>query len=225
MDNRQLAYQGFGQCASRGHGSQAWQEEFVSILLNFKRDGHYLDVGSNDYAAQNNSYVLEHILNWKGICIEIGPQYAEGYKNRNCHFINADATQVDYKAVFESLGYPSRLDYLSLDCDDSSLPTLQKLPLDDYRFNTITIEHDAYRVGNIIRDGEREILKKFNYVMLVEDVFAPLGCGMGPNLPFEDWWVDPAVFNMDKIRTISASGVYPDEIVGMLRKRDDVYLL
>src|SRR5271165_6923631 len=147
-------------------GSQAWQDAFVYNILSHKRNGYYLDIGSNDALPLNNSWLLESIYGWKGVCVEIGLQYAEQYKVRNCHFINEDAAKVDYKSVFQSLGYPSRLDYLSIDCDDNSLSSLQKLPLDDYRFSTITIEHDAYRVGNVIRDGEREILKKYNYIML-----------------------------------------------------------
>jgi hypothetical protein len=206
-------------------GSQAWQESFVWNMLSFKRDGTYLDIGSNDAKNLNNSWLLEHLYNWKGICVEIGPQYAEQYKERTCHFVNEDATKVNYKEVFQSLGYPSRIDYLSLDCDDSSVDALKQLPLADYRFTTITIEHDAYRIGDAARIAERAILDSYGYVRVFPDVCAPLGCGMGPNLPFEDWWIDPAAFDMNKINSISAANQYPDEIVEMLKKRADTYLL
>lgn len=225
MDSKQLGNQGFKQLASKGLGSQAWQDEFVANLLNFKQNGYYLDIGSNDYATQNNSYFFEHVLNWSGICIEIGAQYAEGYKNRSCHFINADATQVDYKSALIESGLPIRLDYLSLDVDESTLATLKEIPLDDYRFNVITIEHDSYRLGDSIKSEEREILKSHNYVMLVADVLAPLGCGMGPDLSFEDWWIDPIAFNMGKLMKLFSNNVYPDQFIVKLKSMSDIYLL
>lgn len=225
MDNRQLADQVFKQFASKGLGSQAWQDVFVANLLSFKKDGHFLDIGSNDYAAQSNSYFLEQHLNWKGICVEIGPQYAAAYKDRSCRFINADATQVDYKSALIEQGFPARVDYLSLDVDDSSLASLNKLPLDDYRFSVITIEHDSYRVGDVLKIEERKVLQAHNYIMLVSDIYAPLGCGMGPKLSFEDWWIDPIAFNMDKITKILDKNRYPDEYVAQLKRYPDTYYL
>ena len=55
------------------------------------------------------------------------------------------------------------------------------------------------------------------------DVLVPLGCGMGPSLPFEDWWVDPAVFNMDKLSKISAEKMYPDDIVKMIKDKKEIW--
>jgi hypothetical protein len=205
--------------------SQAWQDEFVANLLGFKKDGYYLDIGSNDYSAQSNSYFFDTELGWKGICVEIGEQYAEGYSNRNCHFLNADATQVDYKALLSGKQFPTRLDYLSLDVDEGTLATLKKLPLTDYRFSVITIEHDSYRFGDALKNEERSILKSNNYVMLVSDVFAPLGCGMGPNLSFEDWWIDPAAFDVNKLAKLFSQKMYPDDMVVKLKGMLDTYII
>ena len=124
--------------------SQAWQDEFIANLLNFKKNGYYLDIGSAVPNAQSNSYFFDSELNWNGICVEKGSDYNETYKQkRTCHFINADATTVDYKSVLDKLGYPSRIDYLSVDIDESSALALKQIPLDSYRFSLITIEHDA----------------------------------------------------------------------------------
>jgi hypothetical protein len=205
--------------------SQAWQDEFVANLLNFKKDGFYLDIGSWHAIPLNNSYFFESELNWKGMCVEINPHFAPDYKNRMCHFVNDDATKIDYKSVFSEKGFPPRFDYLSIDCDDSSALVVKKLPLEDYRFSVITMEHDSYRVGNGIKDAEREILKKHNYVMLVSDVFAPLGCGMGPNLSFEDWWIDPATFDMNKLAKLFSQNMYPDDMVIKLKSMPDTYTI
>lgn len=206
--------------------SQAWQDEFVGNILNFKRNGYFIDIGSTDGMNQSNSYFLESELGWKGLCVELGIGYIEHYKkNRSCIFLNEDATQIDYVDLFAKNNYPSRIDYLSLDIDENSMRGLNKLPFNDYRFNVITIEHDSYRFGDILKNQEREFLRHHNYTMLFSDVLVPLGCGMGPDLSFEDWWVDASVFNMNKLEKIGAPRMYPDEIVAMVKSKKDIYTL
>jgi hypothetical protein len=206
--------------------SQAWQDEFVINLLNFKKNGHFIDIGSTDGMNQSNSYFLEKEMGWKGTCVELGIGYTEHYKNnRSCVFLNEDATKIDYKSLFDKNQYPSRIDYLSLDIDESSMLGLAKLPFDDYKFSVITIEHDSYRFGDILKNQEREFLRHHNYTPLFLDVLVPLGCGMGPNLSFEDWWVDASVFNMEKLNKLSATRMYPDEIVAMIKNKKDIYAI
>lgn len=210
--------------------SQAWQDEFVANMLNFKRDGHFLDIGSTDGMNQSNSYFLESEMGWKGICVERGVGYTEHYrKNRNCIFLNEDATQIDYKALFIANAYPSRIDYLSVDIDENSALALKKLPLDDYRFSIITIEHDAYRFSDSLRSEERAILNAHNYTLLFPNVLVPLGCGMGPDLPFEDWWVDASAFNVDQLSKLviklTPDKLYPDHIVTTLKSMNIKYAI
>ncbi len=204
--------------------SQAWQDEFVANILGFKRNGYYLDIGSFSAISTSNTYFFESELGWKGICVEKNPGHAEEYKVRNCRFINDDATVLDYKKLLKEQGFPAQVDFLSVDIDESSAEALKVLPLDDYRFSVITIEHDAYRFGDTLRTAEREILSK-HYSLICSNVLVPLGCGMGPNLPFEDWWVDANVFNMDKVHRLCGDRLYPDDIVATLKKMSETFLL
>ena len=204
--------------------SQCWQDEFVNNLLNFKKNGYYLDIGSGPPNAQSNSYFLDSEMSWKGVCIELGSDYNKLYADtRTGHFINDDAIQVKYKDVLNTLNFPKRIDYLSVDCDENSSKVLSALPLDEYRFSVITCEHDRYRFKDQLRNEERECLRYHGYELLFGDVLVPLGCGMGPSLPFEDWWVDPAVFNMDKLSKISAEKMYPDDIVKMIKDKKEIW--
>lgn len=206
--------------------SQAWQDEFVINILNFKRDGHFIDIGSGCGVGQSNSYFFESEMNWGGVCVELGSDYNKFYKeHRQCIFLNEDATKIDYKSIFDANNYPSRIDYLSVDIDENSMAGLGALPFDDYRFSVITIEHDSYRFADILKNQEREFLRHHNYTMLFSDVLVPLGCGMGPNLSFEDWWVDASVFNMDKLEKLGAARMYPDEIVAMIKSKKEIYTL
>lgn len=210
--------------------SQAWQDSFAFILLNHKKGGYYLDIGSGAPNAQSNSNYLDTILKWKGVCVEKNSDYNEMYTQlRTCHFINGDATAIDYKAVLDGFGSPKQIDYLSIDVDEVSMQALNKMPFDDYRFSTITIEHDRYRFGDMTRNQERERLRANDYFLLFPDVLVPLGCGMGPDLPFEDWWVDPTVFDMNKLKKITDKmanqKLYPDSIVDVLRHEGGKYTL
>lgn len=206
--------------------SQAWQDEFVNNILNFKRNGYYLDIGSGPPDAQSNSYFFDSELNWKGICVEQNSDYVEKYrKQRTCEFINGDATKIDYKKILQDLKFPSILDFLSVDTDENSSKTLSKLPLDEYKFNIILCEHDQYRLGDTIRNEERECLRYYGYYLLFSNVQVPLGCGCGPGLDFEDWWVNPTAFNMEKISKMSAERMYPDDIVKMIKERKEIYTI
>lgn len=206
--------------------SQAWQDEFINNILNFKQNGYFLDIGSTDGINQSNSYFFEKEMGWKGVCVERSVGYTEHYKNnRKCLFLNEDALQINYDDVFVARAYPEKIDYLSVDIDENSAKVLEKLPLHKYRFKTITIEHDAYRFGDSLRNDERNILEKNGYIRLFTNVLVPLGCGMGPNLPFEDWWIDPSSFKVDKLSKISASDMYPDDIVAMIKAKKEIFIL
>lgn len=205
--------------------SQAWQDEFVNNILNFKRNGYFIDIGSTDGINQSNSYFFESEMGWKGICVERGIGYTEHYKNnRTCLFLNEDALQIDYDSILTTNNFPNRIDYLSVDIDENSAAGLNKLPFDKYRFSVITIENDMYRFGDILRNEERNILNKYGYYCLFPNVFVPKGCGMGDNLIFEDWFVDPTVFNMDNLNKITAEKMYPDDIVNMIKNRKKTWV-
>lgn len=205
--------------------SQAWQDEFVANLLNFKRNGYFIDIGSTDGMNQSNSYFFESELGWQGICIERGIGYTEHYKNnRSCIFLNEDALGIDYKVLLDKLSYPKQIDFLSVDIDENSSKVLSMLPFTEYRFSAIVCEHDAYRFNHILRNEEREALRHYGYYCLFGDVLVPRGCGMGDDLIFEDWWVDPAIFDMSKLKKISAERMYPDDIVAMVKSKRENWL-
>ena len=54
-------------------------------------------------------------------------------------------------------------------------------------FKVITIEHDAYRYGDLYRNSEREILAALGYYLLCPDV-------SNDGYPYEDWWIHPDFF-------------------------------
>ena len=186
------------------YNGQALQDKFVCEILKFKKNGFFLEIGSNDPIIINNTYVLEKELNWKGIMVEYQDKYLKDYKihRQNSIHVIDDATNVNYLELFLQNDVPKNIDYLQIDLEahnGSSLHVLEKLNndvLDKYKFATITFEHDIYHTNNYdIRKKSREILKQRGYIFVFQD----LG---GTNTPFEDWYVHPALVDMEHVNYI-----------------------
>ncbi len=184
---------------------QAQQDKFVLHVLHEKNNGYFLEIGSNDPININNTYVLEKQYNWKGIMVEYNSSYLQQYREKrpnSIHVIN-DATAVDYKTLFETNNVPFSIDYLQIDLEannGSTIRTLEKLDneiMDNYKFATVTFEHDIYHTnfGNT-RLKSREIFKKRGYVCVFEDIN-----NQGYN-PYEDWYVHPDLVDMNYVNTL-----------------------
>ncbi len=198
--------------------AQALQDRFVDNILGHKRDGTYLDIGSCGAVSCNNTYAFE-ALGWKGLCIELDPQHNDSYSQRSCKYLNADALTIDYHKLLTELGAPKTIDYLSLDIDAASTEVLKKLPLDEYTFSVITIEHDFYIHGGRFRDEQRRILTDVGYILLCADVLVPIQHDTKPDCSFEDWWVSPTLQHapmpglMIGWADMKCSHLYPEQIL------------
>ena len=188
---------------------QANQDKFVLTILKEKRNGYFLEIGSNHPININNSYVLETKFGWKGIMIEYDVSYLPLYKTHrpNSMHIMQDATKVDYKTLFAKFNMPSAFDYLQIDLEannGSTITTLQKLDseiFDAHKFATVTFEHDVYHTnfGNT-RLVSREIFKKRGYVCVFEDIN---NLGTNNNVhPYEDWYVHPDLVDMEYVNRL-----------------------
>jgi hypothetical protein len=189
---------------------EAGQDKFVLNVLKGKKNGYFLEIGSNDPIKYNNSYLLESKYDWKGIMVEIDSRFLSSYKEHrpnSIHIIN-DATQVDYKKVFEENNAPLSFDYLQIDLEvnnGSTLMTLQKLDneiFDTYKFATVTFEHDIYHTNFAnTRLESRNIFKKRGYICVFEDINNQ---GDGPlcPYPYEDWYVHPDLVDMNYVNNL-----------------------
>lgn len=184
---------------------QAQQDKFVLHILKEKKNGYFLEIGSNHPINISNSYLLETKYDWKGIMVEYDASFLNLYKTHrpnSIHVIN-DATQVDYKNMFEANNVPTSLDYLQIDLEannGSTIRTLQKLDneiFDTYKFATVTFEHDIYHTNfENTRLASRDIFKKRGYVCVFEDIN-----NRGEN-PYEDWYVHPDLVDMDYVNNL-----------------------
>ena len=193
--------------------SDAKQDQFTANILKFKKDGYCVDIGSCHSVISNNTYYFQG-LDWTSISIEIERGYNESYSTRtNGVHLNKNALEVNYKETFEEYEFPKSIDYLSLDIDTLSLDVLKILPLDEYRFKVITIEHDAYVFGDEYRDPQRNILTSHGYLLVCSNVYVEQPGYEGKECPFEDWWIDPSEFDSDLIEKIKCDSTLPSVII------------
>jgi len=186
---------------------QAEQDKFVLTMLHNKSNGYYLELGSQRAILNNNTYILEKTYNWSGIMIDCDECWLNEYKfyrTNSIHVID-DAEKIDYNSLLKTNNAPNNIDYLQIDLDVdncSTLNTLIKLDeeiLNEYKFATITFEHDIYSsesesdIWAITRKRSREIFSNRGYVLVFPDVqldsstsYRGKRCGA-----FEDWYVHP----------------------------------
>lgn len=175
--------------------SQAYQESFVLNILEFKNFGTFLELGAADGMEASNTYLLESHFNWRGLSLEHDPILHKTFQSfRKTTCICQDATNWNALQYLDKLDFPKQIDYLQVDIDPAkqSLDALFNLPLDQYRFSTITFEHDYYVQNDPhVRDASRSLLKSLGYHLFFAGVHTH-----GRN--FEDWWVDTKVPKLKK---------------------------
>jgi hypothetical protein len=178
--------------------SQAYQDMFILTALGGKRHGTYLEIGSEEPQYKSNTYLLESKFSWHGISVEIDKPEVERFRvSRSNPVICADATKLDYTILLKKANFPTCIDYLQIDTEPSStsFEVLLSIPFEQYKFAIITFEHDhAVDFSRTYRDKSRRYLASLGYVLVVPDV--------GPTdwYSFEDWWVEPSLVDLDKLR-------------------------
>jgi len=186
------------------HG-QAGQDAFVQWVLKEKRNGHFLEIGSNDPIIINNSYVLENDYGWKGVMVEMVTDYLPKYLEHRPTAIHImeDATQVDFNQVLQQLAPPEKLvDYLQIDLEVSNdstmgaLEQVEKTMQDGYKYAVVTFEHDVYADTTYdTRPRSREVFERNGYVRVFADV-------KNEGNAYEDWYVHPDLVDMARIEAV-----------------------
>ena len=211
--------------------SQAHQDAFVLNVNGYKRNGTFVEIGSNHPIEHNNSYVLESSYNWTGLLVEydksFGPLY-DLHRPRSLYCLQ-DARTVPYREILDTRGFPTNIGYLQIDLDVNNKSTLDTLIIlndtvfDKYKFASVTFEHDIY-TGNYFdtQHISRKIFSDRGYVLVFPDVSV---MWEGSYKPFEDWYVHPDLVDMEyinKIRRYTSTNC--DDILTSLVPRDKVVL-
>ena len=206
----------------RSYG-KAGQDIFVKSIMQNKRDGYFVEIGSNHPIQHNNTYMLEEQFNWKGLMVEYNTSFEPLYKQYrpNSIYQMCDARLVNYRQILDDNNFPVNIDYLQIDLDVNNRSTLETFLLlnntvfDKYKFATVTFEHDIY-TGNFFdtHKTSRKIFNERGYILVFENVSLFWAGGFKP---YEDWYVHPDLVDMDYINTIKRTGnITTDEIKQIL---------
>jgi hypothetical protein len=147
--------------------------------------------------------------------VEYDTQWAKAYKMHRPNSIHVfgDAQTINYATLLQRANAPKNMDYLQIDLDvdnSSTLNTLHRLNeqvLGEYKFATVTFEHDIYSsdhetdIWAVTRKQSREIFQSRGYVLVFPDVQLPSDtsyrgkqCGA-----FEDWYAHPDLVDRELI--------------------------
>jgi len=180
--------------------SQVYQDLFTLSMLDGKKKGTYLEIGTAGPEYGNNTKLLEE-MGWTGVGIEWDAGLAKAYAaDRKNPVRNEDALKVNYvKLLGEIAPVGTTIDYLQLDCEPASTTydIMTKIPFNLYKFAVITYEHDDYvDMTGQYRQKSREFLSSRGYELVVSDI-SPDGVSN-----FEDWWVHPDLVSRDIINVM-----------------------
>ena len=189
--------------------SQAAQDIFVLYANKNKKNGYFLEIGSNHPSIHNNSYLLEKEYDWSGLLVEYDNSFESLYKTdrQNSKYIINDARLINYRDFLDNNNFPLNIDYLQIDLDVDNKSTLDTFLLlnntifDKYKFATITLEHDIY-TGNYFdtQSITRNILFSRGYKLVFPNVSIFWD---GSYKPFEDWYIHPDLVDINLFNKIN----------------------
>jgi hypothetical protein len=190
--------------------SQVYQDMFVLAMLNGKRNGYYLEIGSGDPYLGNNTTLLEQTFGWDGVSIDLKEdevrKFSEVRKNK---VFCKNALHTNYKLLLEANNAPKEIDYLQVDCEpaETTYNVLLSIPFEDYKFAVVTFEHDYYAdITKKVKEKSRKYLKKLGYVLAVDEV------GFNDLYSFEDWWVHPDLVGAKTLKKMQSVTGKPSKI-------------
>ena len=156
------------------------QDRLVLEILGNMTDGYYIDLGARWWHRSSNTFILDYIYDWQGLCIEPDPIFYPGLiMNRTCTVIcdnpigistggslsfsyrmgrrgderlkpDIILTVVSLEDIFKKFKVPKQIDYLSIDIDGMESKALMQFPLKQYQFKIISIERPSMLMHNIL---------------------------------------------------------------------------
>ena len=174
--------------------SQVFQDIFVLMMLNGKRNGSYVEVGSSDPIRINNTYLLENKFDWVGLSYEIDLDMNNKFNSKRVNkSLCIDATKTDFEKDFAKHKLPHLIDYLQIDIEpvENSYKCLKQIPFEKYNFNIITFETEYYVKGDEYEKKVENFLVEKGYKLVCSRI------GRLGNY-YEDWYVNTALFEVFK---------------------------
>jgi hypothetical protein len=198
--------------------SQAFQDEFVDILLSRPTKGFFVDVGAGyDQAIDinSNSLMFEE-RGWEGIAIDGSMERMLGRKCKcvSCFIGDGSEGTVLLSDVLSANGCPNMVDYLSVDIEGNDYKAIASFVGGGYEFKIATIEHNLYSCNPGVDELKRDVfdlLTRNGYIRIVDNVgHMAISSDLHRGWPFEDWYINPKYVKyqetMNTIKTMKENG-------------------
>ena len=187
------------------------QDKWVVEFFNHKRNGYFVDVGAYDGVEGSNTFYLEKVLGWTGICVEtffshfnimttarscileniaIWSKPTTLFFQPNNHTARENQPGIPSRAItlkqlFEKHNTPKIIDYINLDIEGGEYDALLGFPFDTHIGITWTIEHNmCVSKKPDYKNKIKKIMLEHDYVIAHENV----GCKNSNFQPMEDWF-------------------------------------
>lgn len=170
--------------------SQNYQDVFALMCSKFSNSGYFIDIGCS--TPDNISNVLLLLNNgWSGIGFDLIPNVKTRWKAHHKMEVESVDVLKDWSLIEDKINkLPKLIDYLSLDLDGYPAQyAIEKLDLDNRKFRCMTIEHDAYRFGDIYKNAQREVLLNKGYEIVITTAA-------------EDWYIMPELIDEKYLNTL-----------------------
>lgn len=154
-------------------------EDFIAqMAYKFNGDlknGYYIEIGAGNYKNQSNTYLLEKKYGWKGVSLDIGLELVEDFNNNRSNIcLNENALEFNWAKYLEENNFPKIIDFLSIDIDAvthdyANLLAFLNLPVIEYKFQIILIEHNADKHHKFekLKNLQRDILTALGYNLII----------------------------------------------------------
>lgn len=191
--------------------SQAFQDEFVDIMLDRPSSGYFVDVGAgcDDESGKGSNSLMFENKGWEGICID---EFAERLSWRRCKkvscLIGDGTTKLGFNHppggttitrlladVLRENNCPTLVDYLSIDIDGNDYMALKSFIDAGYSFKVATLEHSIYSRMPRVDEEKRDmfdLLAANGYIRIVDNAgHMATASNLHHGWPFEDWYINP----------------------------------
>jgi len=143
--------------------SQIFQDLVCLHLVNYKKNGTFIEIGGGNGVDLSNTHLQEKKYNWKGIICEPDKRSQKKIRKNRC-------AKLEVKPITSNCGKQIYF----YEEEDPYLSSIKKSKnkINSYKLNTICLNHliSKYKIGNNIdyisidtEGNEFEILKKFNF--------------------------------------------------------------
>ena len=198
--------------------AQAFQDEFVDIVLKGQKHGYFVDVGGacDDHKNGSNSLMFEE-RGWNGIIVDAEPHRMVGRScsSAACWIGDGSGNTRKLGEVLKENNVPVLVDYLSIDIEGEDFKAVNSFVESGFTFKVATIEHNLYSRNPGVDQLKANIfnfLASNGYVRIVDNAGHTATIkNLNSGWPFEDWYINPKYVNykeaVQKLRSMREAAV------------------